>query len=148
MSVKHATFVIERTYEAVPEKVFQAWADPKKKAHWFVGPESWEQSDYVLDFRVGGTEHISGGPEGGPVHSYDAVYQDIVPNERIVTTYQMRADDQRTSVSVATIELHAEGPGTRLVLTEQGAFFDELDQPEYREHGTNDLLDQLAKFLG
>ena len=27
-SVTHATFVIERTYDATPARVFAAWADP------------------------------------------------------------------------------------------------------------------------
>jgi hypothetical protein len=34
-----------------------------------------------------------------------------------------------------------------LVLTEQGAFFDGLDTPEVREHGTNEMLDALGKAL-
>jgi len=38
-SAKHATFVIERTYAASPERVFSAFADPKAKARWFVGPD-------------------------------------------------------------------------------------------------------------
>jgi uncharacterized protein YndB with AHSA1/START domain len=42
-SVTHATFVIERTYEATPARVFAAWADPKAKARWFVGPDAWQK---------------------------------------------------------------------------------------------------------
>ena len=53
-STHHATFVIERDYAAPPAKVFAAWAQPKAKARWFVGPDEWEKSDHKLDFRVGG----------------------------------------------------------------------------------------------
>jgi uncharacterized protein YndB with AHSA1/START domain len=146
-SVTHATFVLERTYDAGPARVFAAWADQKAKAQWFVGPDEWESSDHELDFRVGGREHVSGGPRGGPVHTYEARYQDIVPNERIVTTYEMYQDEARTSVSVATVEFLPAGDGTRLVLTEQGVFLDGLDNVESREQDTAGLLDMLGEAL-
>lgn len=146
-SVTHATFVVERHYDATPARVFAAWADPAVKAAWFVGPDTWESSDHTLDFTPGGREHISGGPEGSPIHSYDAVYHDIVPDQRIVSTYEMYQDSTRMSVSVATVELVPDGAGTRLTYTEQGAFLDGLDLPEYRERGTNDLLDALGIHL-
>lgn len=146
-STTHATFVIERTYAAATTRVFDAWSQPEAKARWFVGPDAWKQSDHTLDCRVGGREHVSGGPPGGPIHSYDAVYQDIVPNERIVFTYDMHMDDKRISVSVATIEFTPVGAGTRLVYTEQGVFLDGYDKTADREHGTHDLLDKLATAL-
>src|SRR5918993_3658997 len=113
-SITHATFVIERTYDASPARVFAAWANPAAKRRWFAGPDEWEQREHVLDFRVGGRERAGGGPKGGPVHRYDALYWDIVPNERIVSTYEMHLDDKRISVSLATIELRPEGTSTRL----------------------------------
>jgi uncharacterized protein YndB with AHSA1/START domain len=33
--VTHATFTIERTYGASPERVFRTLADPEAKAKWF-----------------------------------------------------------------------------------------------------------------
>jgi uncharacterized protein YndB with AHSA1/START domain len=38
MSVEHATFVIERRYDASPARVFAAWADPAAKRRWFGNP--------------------------------------------------------------------------------------------------------------
>ncbi len=146
-SVTHTTFVIERTYDASPARVFAAWSDRVAKARWFVGPDEWQSSDHELDFRVGGREHVSGGPKGGPIHSFDALYQDIVPDERIIYTYDMHLDDKRISVSVATVELKRAGAGTRLVFTEQGAFLDGFDDPSLRERGTKDLLDALGAEL-
>jgi uncharacterized protein YndB with AHSA1/START domain len=146
-SVTHATLAIERNYPASPAKVFAAFADPQAKAKWFVGPDEWQGSDHSLDFRVGGREHVSGGPKGGPVHVFDATYQDIVAGERIIYTYDMHLDGQRISVSVATIELKAAGEGTQLKLTEQGAFLDGFDIPDDRERGTRDLLDNRGKAL-
>ena len=146
-SVTHATFVLERTYDADVERVFAAWATQKAKARWFIGPEGAERSDHELDFRVGGKEHLSVAVPAGPLYSFDAVYQDIVVNERLVTTYQMHMDGELISVSVATVELEPAGTSTKLTYTEQGAFLDELDTAAAREEGTAELLDNLGRAL-
>jgi uncharacterized protein YndB with AHSA1/START domain len=144
-TVEHSTFSLERTYNAAPARVFAAFADPAQKGRWF-GPDA--GTDPVnMDFRVGGVESMSGQIEGGPSFRYDAVYQDIVEDQRIVYTYDMHLNDQRISVSVATVELIPDGERTRLVLTEQGVFLDGLDQPAFREKGTADLLDKLGTTL-
>jgi uncharacterized protein YndB with AHSA1/START domain len=139
--------VLERTYDASPARVYAAFASPAAKRQWFVGPDEYERTDHTLDFRVGGREHVSGGPPGGPVFSFDAVYQDIVPDQRIVSTYDMHMDDVRISVSVATVVLEPEGNGTRLTYTEQGAFLDGHDTAASREEGTSGLLDSLGRAL-
>src|SRR5215211_532794 len=146
-SVTHATIVIERTYDASPARVFAAWADPAAKARWFAGPEGWETTAFEMDFRVGGRERNRGGPPGGPVHTFEAQYQDIVPDERIIFSYAMRLDETPISVSLATVELAPTDTGTRLVYTEQGAFLDGFDDPSLREQGTRELFDALEAEL-
>jgi uncharacterized protein YndB with AHSA1/START domain len=146
-SVVHTTFVIERNFPIPRERVFAAWSDPSVKRRWFTGLDEWQQGKQELDFRVGGREHASGGPPGGSVHRYEAIYWDIVPNERIVYTYDMHADKGRTSVSLATVEFKAAGAGTKLIYTEQGAFLDGHDDAAERERGTNWLFDALEREL-
>src|SRR5262249_35156840 len=110
-TTNHATFTLERTYPVGPARVFAAFADPAHTRCWFAGPTEWEVGAYELDFRVGGRERASGGPAGGPVHTYDARYHDVVPYERIVLAYDMYADDTRISVSLGTWALHPSGTG-------------------------------------
>jgi uncharacterized protein YndB with AHSA1/START domain len=144
-SVQHATFAVERTYDASPARVFAAWADPTAKARWF-GSTGGESSEFELDFQVGGRE-FSRGTANGRNYTYEARYQDIVPDERIVYAYDMHLDDTRISVSLATVELKPDGDGTRLTYTEQGAFLDGLDAPEQRQQGTGALFDALGEEL-
>lgn len=146
-SAQHAIFTIERTFTAPPALVFRAFADPVAKAKWFGGPEEWDKHRGVFEFRVGGREQVSGGPKGGTKHTFDAVYQDIVPNTRIVYSYSLELDDKRISVSLATIEFAPSGKGTKLTLTEQGVFLDGYDDAGSREAGTRGLLDKLAASL-
>jgi uncharacterized protein YndB with AHSA1/START domain len=145
-SIEHATFTIERSYESAPARVFAAWSDPAVKGRWF-GNSDEPSGDYELDFRVGGREVNRGTGPDGEMYTFEALYQDIVAEERIIYTYEMRRDDTRISVSLAAVEFTPEGEGTRLVLTEHGAFLDGQDKPEYREQGTGHLLDALDAEL-
>jgi uncharacterized protein YndB with AHSA1/START domain len=146
-AVAHDTFVIERTYDVPVTQVFRAWSDPVLKARWFAGSADALGAGYELDFRVGGHEINCGGPPGGPVFSYNSEYHDIVPEQRIVYTYEMSADENRLSVSVATVQFHDHMETTRLVLTEQGVFLDRRDTAAQREEGPRDLLESLARLL-
>lgn len=146
-SVIHSTFVVDRVFAATQGRVFAAFADPKAKALWFTGPREWRTPVQTFDFRVGGHETNVGGPIEGPRSSFDALYLDIVPGERIIYTYEMHLDERKISESLATIELTPVDGGTRLVLTEQGAYLDGFDKPEWRERGTIDLMDALGASL-
>ncbi len=145
-SVVHDTFTLERTYDASPARVFAAFEDPEAKNRWFVTGDGWGTENYQADFRVGGYEIYRGTHEGMAV-SMESRYYDIVPNERIIYSYDMLLGDVRISVSLATVEFHPDGDGTRLVLTEQGAFLDGHDRPAQRQQGMGSLLESLAVEL-
>jgi uncharacterized protein YndB with AHSA1/START domain len=146
-SVVHSTFSIERTYPVPPSRVFSAFANQAAKRRWFAEGEGWEVEEFTLDFRVGGREFSRFRFEGGAPIRNETVYQDIVPDRRIVFAYSMTVGDQRISVSLATVEIESSGDGTHLVYTEQGAFFDGADGPEGREGGIRELLEKLGEEL-
>jgi uncharacterized protein YndB with AHSA1/START domain len=150
--VTHNTFVIERIYPATPAKVYSAFADPAKKRRWFVEGDEFEFESFEMDFRVGGKETSSfrsnpDSPIKGATIRNDTWYQDIVPDRRIVLAYTMSVADNRISASLATFELVPAGDGTKLIFTEQAAFFEHSDGPKIREEGWRDLLERLGKEL-
>ena len=152
-SVIHDTFVIERTYPASPSRVFAAFASKAAKAAWGDTGDTVEAEPATgpveFDFRVGGHERF-GSVYQGVGYTYDAFYYDIVPERRLVYSYEMCADGVRISVSIATIEFGETDDGTTLTWTEQGAYlngFDGEDAPQLRQGGTSEMLDGLAKYL-
>lgn len=146
-SITHATFGIERNYDASPARVFKAFADPVVKRRWFIEGEGWTIDEFTPGFTEGGHERSRFRFGDGPPMRNETVYHEIVPDERIVLSYAMILGGMRISVSLATITFAAEGAGTRLVYTEQGAFLDGADQPADREAGCRDLLEALAVEL-
>ncbi|MDQ0679978.1 uncharacterized protein YndB with AHSA1/START domain [Arthrobacter pascens] len=145
--ITHASFTLERKLSVPPSRVFHAFADYESKKKWFGGPPEWTQGESSLDFRVGGRETDVGGPEGGFVSTMHATYHDIVQDERIVYTYEMLLDGERSSVSLCSVELEPVGGGTLLTLTEQGVYFTEEDQVAGRKEGTEGLLDALQAYV-
>jgi uncharacterized protein YndB with AHSA1/START domain len=153
-SVIHDTFAIERTYPAAPSRVFAAFASAEAKSAWgdtgdLDSADGASGVEEEFDFRPGGRERF-GHKYQGTTYRYDGLYYDIVPDQRIVYSYEMYADDARISVSVATIEFAKSGDGTALTWTEQGAYLDGIDgpqAPELREGGTSEMLDGLTRYL-
>lgn len=145
--VVHDRFTIERDYPVLPAEVFGAFSEPAAKGRWFAETEGWRLDAYELDFRIGGHEHAAGAPPEGPPYRFDSTYLDIVPDARMIYAYTMHIDGTRISASLTTIELAAVDGGTRLTLTEQGAFLDGHDRPDDRKGGTAALLDALGDEL-
>src|ERR1700727_1080051 len=92
-STVHATFCIERTYPVSRAQVFRALTDPAAKEKWFAGGAGYTLLARRMDVRPGGREHVSGRWESGTVSTFDAVYHDVVLDERIVYSYEMHLDE-------------------------------------------------------
>ena len=151
-TVTHSTFVIERNYSKPVERAFAAFADPSRKRRWFAGERGMQVEEFEMEFRVGGRDHArfrfqEGSPFPGEIMGNDTVYQDIVPDRRIVIAYTMSIGGRRISCSLATFEFLPAGQGTHLIFTEQGAYFEGADGPQMRQEGWNKLLGYLDQQL-
>jgi uncharacterized protein YndB with AHSA1/START domain len=145
--VVHRTISLERSYPAPPPRVFAAFADPGTKRRWFAEDAGVEVEEFALDFRVGGFERTRFRFVGGAAGRNDTLFLDITDDERIVFAYALTAGEVRASAALATVELAADGGGTRLLLTEQVAFLDGVDGSASRQSGWGGLLDRLGDAL-
>ena len=99
-SIVHATFSLQRVYDASPAQVFRALSDKAAKARWFEGGDGYTSLEREMDVRPGGRERLKGRWASGMVSTFDAVYFDVVPDERLVYAYEMHLDDRKISVSL------------------------------------------------
>ena len=159
LRITHGTFTIEKRYPHAPEKVFAAFRDPVKKRRWMGGADDpnsaarkhhgdgFEIISFEMNFKVDEFERWTFRVPGGELMRNDTRYHLIIPNQSIVFVYTMDSGDRRISSSQNTVEFIKDGPGTRLVFTEQGVYFDGPEAARGREVGTNDVLETLGREL-
>jgi len=138
-------FTIERRYDARPERVFSAFADCEIKQRWMGCEHVASPVIEQLDFRIGGREVSRGGGEDGE-HLFEGTYLDIVENDRFVFAFVMTVGGRKLSASIASVEILADGNGSRLIFNEQGVCFGQDGWVE-REEGTAVGLQQMADWL-
>ena len=143
-AITHATFFLERVYDATPARVFHAFTDPAARLRWFFKADSWTIHAHTGgELAVGAQESSRFSPPGASVIiTNDSIYLDVVENERVIFAYAMTLGGAPLSSSLATVEFRPEGKGTRLVFTEQGAYLD--GNVAGREEGTREMLETLA----
>ena len=99
---------ISRSYSVAPEKVWRAWTDPQALSQWF-GPGNPLVTTAEVDLRVGGRYRIVFKGASGDMNEVSGVYQEVVPNSRLVFTWAFKGTPER--VSRVSIELKPQAAG-------------------------------------
>jgi len=123
------SFTIPLELGVAPERVWALLSDPALRASWVRMPGPSSTATREFDFRVGGGERLTNTFRGASEHG-DAgeelenrsVFYDIVPNERIVSSYQAVVGGILRWVALVTVDLAPSGAGTHLEWTEQYSF--------------------------
>ena len=137
------SLAIVKNYNAPPEKVWHAWTDPEILKQWFhPGPDASTPTAEV-DLKVGGAWHIQMLTNDCEDHDVSGVYQEIIPNKKLVFTWAWKSTPERESQ--VTIELQAIEDGTQLTLTHE-QFFDK-DARDRHNEGWTACLSQLENFI-
>ena len=139
-------FTVERRFNARPARVFAAFTDARIKQRWLGCDHVASPVIEQLDFVVGGREVSRGPGTDGVDHIFEGTYLDIVDDSRFVFAFVMHLGERKLSASIASVEVMADGDGTRLLFNEQGVYFGE-DGWADREEGTAVGMDQLAAWL-
>jgi uncharacterized protein YndB with AHSA1/START domain len=113
-----STITITRTLDAPPERVFAAWTEPEAIAAWY-GPAQFDApaEQIRVDLRAGGRWELTMVRRDGA--GAFLVGYEILEVER-PTLLVMRSDPMphMPEPTIVRVELHAEGGGTVLTLTD------------------------------
>jgi uncharacterized protein YndB with AHSA1/START domain len=134
---------LERTFDASPEEVFDAWTNPEVLRRWWAAGPTWRTPVAEVDLRVGGSYRLSmEDPETGTVHTVGGEYREVRRPERLAYSWRWEQDDGSTGhVSTVTVDFLSEGECTTVVLEHIG-----LATPESRDqhrHGWEGCLENL-----
>lgn len=111
--------VIERTFDAPIELLWQMWTDPTHFAAWY-GPMGASIPVANMDVRVGGTRHLCMAmqtPNGEMQMWFVGEYTEVVENRRLVYTDSM-SDEDGNVVSPAAMGMPDGHPETTEVIVE------------------------------
>lgn len=149
--------VIERSFDAPAELLWQMWTDPEHFAAWY-GPTGATIPVAKLDVRVGGRRLVCMAmqtPDGLMEMWFTGEFREIVENERLVYTEAMgdedgnvktpaevgMPDDHPTTTEII-VELSEVDGRTTMVMTHQGV---PADSPGAA--GWNMAFDKLAAYV-
>lgn len=138
--------VITRSFDAPRSLVFKAWTEPEHMRHWF-GPKDFTVMSCDMDVRTGGDFRIHSRSPGGSDHYLHGVYREIVPPERLVSTYCWTDAEWRPTrpETILTLTFEEERQGTKLTLHQ--AVFESATACEMHRHGWTESLDRFAHHL-
>ncbi len=131
----HDAVVIERSFDAPLDLVWQMWTDPEHFKAWY-GPDGATIPVATMDVRVGGTRLVcvEMPTPGGPMRMwFTGEYREVVENERLRYTESMSDEDGNLSppsdhgmpeghpmTTEVRVELEDVGGRTRMLMTHVG----------------------------
>ena len=138
------TLQIERTFDAPPARVFDAWTSEQVLLRWWQAQRGWETAEAHVDLRVGGAVRVvMRDPVEDVEHAGGGTYTEIEPPRRLAFTWTWDGDVHRTLIE---IDFHEIDGGTKVSFRHR----DLWDEKALRDHeqGWNALLDNLGHVLG
>ncbi|MCR8961393.1 SRPBCC domain-containing protein [Variovorax sp. S2] len=142
-ATERPSLTLRRHYPVAAEKVWRAWTDPQALKAWF-GPEEIVSVPLAeVDLRVGGRFRVTMLAADGETHDVSGVYQELVPNRKLVFSWAWRSTPERESR--VTVRIEPDGNGCELVLMHE-QFFDEVARDGH-EHGWTGAMVKLEQWL-
>ena len=106
--------VVSRRFAASPERLFDAWFDPKAVGTWLFATPGGVSKHVEIDARLGGGFAVHE-QRGDILATHFGVYREIVRPNRIVFTF---ATDKLGTSTRVTIDIKPDGAGSLLTLTQ------------------------------
>ncbi|MBI5314177.1 MAG: SRPBCC domain-containing protein, partial [Methylocystis sp.] len=111
--MSYPTLVVSRCFAASPERLFDAWFDPKAVGAWLFTTPGGVSKHVEIDARVGGGFAIHE-QRGEILATHFGEYRELARPRRIVFTF---GSSQDGPFSVVTVDIKPDGAGSVLTLT-------------------------------
>jgi uncharacterized protein YndB with AHSA1/START domain len=141
--VSGETLLLERTFRAPAQAVFDAWTSEEVMRRWFHGRRAWETPEAMVDLRVGGAVRVvMRDPADGAEHGGGGQYTEIDPPHRLAFTWTWDEEPRETLIELDFEE--AEG-----VTTVRFKHSNLKDEESARSHegGWTTCFDNLERAL-
>src|SRR3989344_6033976 len=145
-SMADATLVIERTFDATPENVFDAWIDPVQVAKWY-GPEGFTNDIHEYCATPGGVYRLTMHSPDGEMHPLKGKFITVERPKKLVFTWQWEGDGgaEMDAETVVTVEFKAMGSKTEMTMTHERLAGEKSKQ--MHEQGWSSSFTKLEKIL-
>ncbi len=139
------TLLLERTFKAPAQRVFDAWTSEEVMRRWFHGEHDWETTVAQVDLRLGGNVRVvMRDPDNDVEYGGGGHYTEIDPPHRLAFTWTWDDDLDRDTL----IELDfTEADGATTVRLTHSSLRDQESVISH-ESGWNACLDNLERALG
>ena len=140
-TTKRIAVSVSHTYTASPERVFDAWVDPKKAVKFFFATETGEVVRCEIDARVGGTFTVVDRRDGKDV-LHTGKYIEVERPRHLV--FDFAVPDYSPEWTRVSIDITPSGSGSQLTLTHDGVFEEYAVQTQ---NGWTTILAALDKVV-
>ncbi|MGP7996128.1 MAG: SRPBCC family protein [Streptosporangiaceae bacterium] len=136
--------MITREFDAPRHLVYRAWTTPDLIRRWWAGDRG-EVTSAEVDLRPGGSWRYVMTANGGFEVAFHGEYQEIVPDERIVSTEVFEGMPDAAAVSTASFA-ERDGRTTLTILVEHTSQeHRDMHLGSGMEEGMNEALDHLEQ---
>jgi uncharacterized protein YndB with AHSA1/START domain len=135
---------VQRSYDATPEEVFDAWTTPEVLRRWWAVHPDGSTPVAEVDLRVGGRYRLSMEGPGGERHTVGGEYSEVDRPRRLVYSWQWELDSgEQGHISTVTVQFRADGNRTTVVLEHEG--LPDSDSRDRHAHGWAACMDILRE---
>lgn len=135
-----STLTVSRTIHADKETIFKALTDQNVMEKWFfAGPDGWSAT--VKSTAKVGEEYKIDMHGENDTYTHTGVYKEIIPNEKIVFTWNSQAVED----TVVTITLSEKGDATEVTLVHE--FMPNKEMIENHTQGWTVILERLENIV-
>ncbi|HXC23721.1 MAG TPA: SRPBCC domain-containing protein [Solirubrobacteraceae bacterium] len=112
---------VERSFDASPEEVFDAWTNPEVLKRWWAVHPDGSTPVAEVDLRIGGRYRLSMEDPEGVRHTVGGEYREVERPSRLSYTWQWELDSGEPGhISSITVEFIQRGEHTDVVLEHTG----------------------------